>query len=209
MNGYAIIGCGGPYRIIREILTDGFIGYFDDEETEDPERLGGLDDLKDFSEGSLFIGIAALRNMLLREALIRRIGGRGDPSLTAISSRTYVAPSATVGGGSVLCPFTCVNSDASIGPHSILFSNVTVEHDSRIGANANVAPGVTFSGKVKVGDNVFVGAGATVKDGVSIGSNSVIGAGSLVLSDIPAGVVAYGSPAAVTGPNTFYRPVGA
>lgn len=43
-------------------------------------------------------------------------------------------------------------------------------------------------------DNVWLGVNVTVLKGVTIGSNSVIGAGSIVTKNIPANVVAAGSP---------------
>lgn len=52
-------------------------------------------------------------------------------------------------------------------------------------------------GPVKIGDNVWIGANAVICPGVSIGDNSVIGAGSVVTKDLPASVLAAGSPACV------------
>ncbi|MEV7872561.1 sugar O-acetyltransferase [Streptomyces sp. NPDC088124] len=48
---------------------------------------------------------------------------------------------------------------------------------------------------ITIGDNVWLGGGAIVCPGVTIGDNSVIGAGAVVTKDIPANVVAVGSPA--------------
>ena len=50
---------------------------------------------------------------------------------------------------------------------------------------------------VHIGRNCWIGAGAIIMPGVTIGDNTVIGAGSLVTCDIPANVVAYGSPCRV------------
>lgn len=50
---------------------------------------------------------------------------------------------------------------------------------------------------ITIGDNVWLGGGVIVCPGVSIGENSVIGAGSVVTADIPADVVAVGTPARV------------
>jgi maltose O-acetyltransferase len=50
---------------------------------------------------------------------------------------------------------------------------------------------------ITIGDNVWLGGGVIVLPGVSIGDDSVIGAGSVVTKDVPAGVVAVGSPARV------------
>jgi acetyltransferase-like isoleucine patch superfamily enzyme len=47
---------------------------------------------------------------------------------------------------------------------------------------------------VKVGRGTAIALGAKIIHGVSIGENSVVGAGALVLRDVPAGVLAYGSP---------------
>ncbi|MCH5461244.1 sugar O-acetyltransferase [Lactobacillus sp. LC28-10] len=47
---------------------------------------------------------------------------------------------------------------------------------------------------IRVGRNCWLGAGVIVLPGVTIGDNSVIGAGSVVTRDIPANVVAVGTP---------------
>ena len=69
-----------------------------------------------------------------------------------------------------------------------------------------------YAEKVTIGKNVWIGASTTILPGVSIGDNSVIGAGSLVTKDIPANVVAYGSPCQERRPiseadKTVYRHV--
>ena len=50
---------------------------------------------------------------------------------------------------------------------------------------------------VVIGDNVWIGAGVSIMPGVTIGDDTVIGAGSVVTRDIPAGVVAVGTPCRV------------
>jgi maltose O-acetyltransferase len=50
---------------------------------------------------------------------------------------------------------------------------------------------------IVVGDNVWLGGGAIVCPGVTIGRDTVVGAGAVVTRDLPAGVVAVGSPARV------------
>ncbi len=54
-----------------------------------------------------------------------------------------------------------------------------------------------YSFPITIGDNVWIGANVIVLPGVTIGENSVIGAGSVVTKDIPANVVAFGSPCKV------------
>ena len=57
--------------------------------------------------------------------------------------------------------------------------------------------GMQYNLPVHIGNNCWLGAGVIVMPGVSIGDNSVIGAGSVVTRDIPANVVAVGSPCRV------------
>jgi maltose O-acetyltransferase len=57
---------------------------------------------------------------------------------------------------------------------------------------------------ITIGDNVWLGGGAIVCPGVTIGEDTVVGAGAVVTRDLPAGVVAVGTPARVVreiGPN--------
>jgi maltose O-acetyltransferase len=57
--------------------------------------------------------------------------------------------------------------------------------------------GLEYGQPVDVGRNVWIGAGAIVGAGVTIGDDSVIGGGSVVVRDVPAGVLAAGSPCRV------------
>lgn len=50
---------------------------------------------------------------------------------------------------------------------------------------------------IHIGKNCWLGAGVIVMPGVTIGDNTVIGAGSVVTHDIPANVVAFGTPCKV------------
>ncbi|MDH6365275.1 galactoside O-acetyltransferase [Enterococcus sp. PF1-24] len=58
--------------------------------------------------------------------------------------------------------------------------------------------GAQYNLPIVIEKNVWLGAGVIVCPGVTIGENSVIGAGSVVTKDIPANVVAVGTPCRVT-----------
>lgn len=59
------------------------------------------------------------------------------------------------------------------------------------------AAGACFAKPVKIGNNVWVGGGVHMDHGITIGDNSIIGAGSIITRDVPANVVAAGSPCRV------------
>lgn len=86
---------------------------------------------------------------------------------------------------------------------------VTIGEDAQIGPNVQLLTGThplepeprrakwESSEPITIGDNVWLGGGVIVCPGVRIGENTVVGAGSVVTRDLPANVVAVGSPARV------------
>ena len=86
---------------------------------------------------------------------------------------------------------------------------VTVGEDCQIGPNVQLLPPthplepgprrdkLEAARPITLGDNVWLGGGVIVCPGVTIGENTVVGAGSVVTRDLPADVVAVGSPARV------------
>ena len=87
-----------------------------------------------------------------------------------------------------------------VGDYTMIGPNVTL-----VTAAHPIAPelrqkGLQYNLPVRIGRNCWLGAGVVVLPGVSIGDNTVIGAGSVVTRDIPANVVAVGSPCRVPRP---------
>ena len=84
-----------------------------------------------------------------------------------------------------------------VGDHTMFGPNVTL-----VTAGHPILPRLRelvyqFNAPVHIGKNCWLGAGVIVLPGVSVGDNSVIGAGSVVTKDIPANVVAVGTPCRV------------
>ena len=85
------------------------------------------------------------------------------------------------------------------------FLRITIGNNVRVGANCVIMDGDFHLDDPRTGppapivieDNVWLGYGVIVMKGVTIGANSVIGANSIVTKDIPANVVAAGSPCKV------------
>lgn len=84
----------------------------------------------------------------------------------------------------------------TIGENCLFGPNVTLCTTGHPIAPEHRGDGM-YSFPITIGNNVWLGANTIVMPGVTIGENSVIGAGSVVTKDIPANVVAFGSPCRV------------
>ncbi|MEM7682287.1 MAG: DapH/DapD/GlmU-related protein [Planctomycetota bacterium] len=120
------------------------------------------------------------------------VGGQGQG--VTIGPEAQVNYYAVILGGSGVV----VGARVMIGPHCVLAGG---SHDFRHPTlPARFAPSVS-QGTIVIEPDVWLGAHVTVTDGVTIGAGAVIGANSVVTRDVPAGVVALGSPARVVGPT--------
>lgn len=89
-----------------------------------------------------------------------------------------------IGGGTFIAPGVC-----------LACSGHAIDPEQR-------SQGIGTSAPITIEENVWIGANVTVCGGVTIGAGSVIGAGSTVNRDIPAGVIAAGTPCRVIRPIT-------
>lgn len=138
-------------------------------------------------------------NMADREKLLHAIFGE-------VGDNVWINPPLTAAVGKYV----------SIGSGTYANMNLTLIDDWKItiGQNVLIGPNVTlcttghpvhpahrldgmYSFPVTIGNNVWIGGNVMVLPGVTIGDNSVIGAGSIVTKDIPANVIAFGSPCRV------------
>lgn len=102
-----------------------------------------------------------------------------------------------VGNGSVMV----ARESIIIGDDALIAEHVTIrDQDHRYGEGLVTSAAGFVTAPIVIGDNVWIGAKATITRGVTIGDNSVIGANSVVTVDIPANVVAAGTPATVIRP---------
>src|SRR5690349_7727896 len=81
-----------------------------------------------------------------------------------------------------------IGDDVQIGPNvQLLTASHPLEPGPRRDKWESAEP-------ITIGNNVWLGGGVIVCPGVTIGADTVVGAGSVVVRDLPAGVVAVGSP---------------
>jgi maltose O-acetyltransferase len=124
-------------------------------------------------------------------------------------------------GSEIRPPFRCdygyqtswgARSFANFGLVVLDVARVTVGDDVQMGPNVQLLTAThpldptlrrdkwESAEPVTIADNVWLGGGVVVCPGVTIGENTVVGAGSVVVRDVPADVIAVGSPARAVRP---------
>lgn len=177
----------------REKMTTGELYFCSDEEIM-KEQLLCLEKLYDYNATRPSEGEKRL------EMLKQMCAECGD--------EVYIEPPFHSNWGGKHCHFgrnvyanfnlTCVDDNhIYVGEYTMLGPNVVLSS-----AGHPILPELRekiyqYNLPVHIGRNCWLGAGVIVLPGVTIGDGSVIGAGSVVTKDIPAGVVAYGSPCRV------------
>lgn len=178
-------------------------GYYDDAKPVGSSGPGGLPILGDTNEGiaalaggsvQAFLALGTYKSWRSYQLLKQlRDAGVRVPSLIAPSA--LVSPSAIIGDGALVMAGVFVGAELRIGDLFTAHGGVTIEHHGQIGDNVLIGPGTTLCGCVTVNDHCFLGAGTRVIPERIIGTGSITGAGSVVVRDIPAGMIALGSPA--------------
>ena len=137
-----------------------------------------------------------------REALLHRIFGECGKDVWIVPPFSInVGKYSSIGDGTYANMNLTLIADCAvrIGKRCLIGPNVTISTTGHPIAPEHRGDGM-YSFPVTIGDNVWIGANTVVLPGVTIGDNSVIGAGSVVTRDIPANVVAFGSPCHVHRP---------
>jgi acetyltransferase-like isoleucine patch superfamily enzyme len=116
-----------------------------------------------------------------------------------IRENTLIGDNVLVGTSSI------IEGNSKIGNNTRIQSMVFIPTNTIIGNNVFIGPGTVFTNDkyppsrflegAYVEDDVVIGAHATILPGVKLGKGCFIAAGSVVTKDVPAGMMAIGSPA--------------
>jgi sugar O-acyltransferase (sialic acid O-acetyltransferase NeuD family) len=156
--------------------------------------LGPVASLRDIEHDAV---IVALGDNRARREMTERLLAAGERLATAIHPRACVAPSASVGEGSMISAGAVVTPRAAIGRGVIVNTNSSVDHDSVIGDFAHVSAGATVGARCHIGAETLIALGATVVSGMTVGARSIVGSGAAVVANLPDDVVAFGVPARI------------
>lgn len=144
-------------------------------------------------------------NATLRESLLRELLGHVGEHVEVLSP-LYVdyGRNVSIGDWSFLNhgAYLMDGAPITIGSHVFVGPNLgayTAQHPL-VAEERNL--GLERALPITIEDDVWIGGDVKIMPGVTIGRGSVIGAGSVVTRDVPAGVVAMGSPCHPVRPIT-------
>lgn len=118
-----------------------------------------------------------------------------------IREKTIIGNQVSIGTGSVIEGYTTIGNRVNLQSLVYIPTNTTIEDDVFIGPNSVLTNdrypprnNAQMEGPV-IQDRARIGANVTILPGIIIGEEALIAAGSVVTRDVPAGMLAVGSPA--------------
>ncbi|MEY8213822.1 MAG: NeuD/PglB/VioB family sugar acetyltransferase [Colwellia sp.] len=130
-------------------------------------------------EGCYFlITVGHIKSATLRVKLYKEVVASGGKFATVVSSRAYVAKSASIGDGTIVMHDALINANSHVAENCIINSKALIEHDCHIKSNCHVSTAASINGGVEVGERTFFGSNAVSKQGVVIEADSFIKANS-------------------------------
>lgn len=201
-----IVGAGGFGREVLQYAIDAYtagwpyrvIGFLDD----GPQVLRGFEvsvpilgptqDPAPFTESAF---IVALGDPSARKIMADRIENHGGEIVTLLHPSAYVAPSARVGLGTVVCPFAFIGVNARVGRNVAVNIYGSVGHDAVVDDHCVISPYTSALGATHVGSQCMLGTHVTITPRVVVGAHSKVAAGSVVNRDCEPGSLLAGNPA--------------
>jgi sugar O-acyltransferase (sialic acid O-acetyltransferase NeuD family) len=134
-----------------------------------------------------------------RRGTVERLQSAGWEVSALVHPSAHVAPSTTIGSGSLIAPGVVIGARSRVGDHVVVGRGSLIGHHTELGPFATLGPGANVAGNVRMGEDVFVGMGAVVRDHVEIGASAVIAMGAVVVRDVAEGTQVRGLPATAAG----------
>ncbi len=207
-----ILGVGGYCANLIDIMRDintkrgqeifEPVGYLDDDTKKHGIKYFGLDvmgGLKDaaarFPDAYFVNGIGSAETAWKKQQIIDQVGASKERFVTLVHPSAWVAPTVTLGAGSVVAQYCVVMAGAVIGDHVKMLPQCTISYGSNVGSYSTVSTGAVTLSDVVCGVSNYLGANVSIKERVKVGDHCILGMGTVVLKDVPANSVMVGNPA--------------
>jgi sugar O-acyltransferase (sialic acid O-acetyltransferase NeuD family) len=132
---------------------------------------------------------------ITRERVFNELYNRKAKFLNLIHPTAYVAKSAKIGKGIIICPFAYIGPKSTIKDNVVLNIQSCVGHESYVGQSSFLGPGSRINGKGQCGKKCFLGTNAVINVNITLHNNSKLSIGSVLTKDCPKNSLAHGNPA--------------
>lgn len=181
-------GGDSNYRVkgfLSDVLgvLDGFKGY--------PPLLGTIKDYK-VQPNDRFI--LAIGDVAGRRRIAESILERGGEFVNLIHPTAKVNPTAEIGRGVIIFPFSHIGADSKIGDFCLLNSYSFTAHDVILGKFSEQAPHTSLGGGTITGEECFICLNAAVAPKSKLGDRVIVSQGSTVNGEIPSDSFVTGVP---------------
>lgn len=131
----------------------------------------------------------------LRKHYTDIIENKGGDFATIINPTARINPTAVIGKGSYIGPYSIVSDNVDIGSHCVLQCFNDLGHDVKVGDYVSIESYVFLGGGATVGKMSMLHTKSSVIPHKSIGENCVVGINSVVIRNVPDGHSVFGNPA--------------
>lgn len=208
-----LVGAGGFGRetaeLARSITVDGRprweVAFLDDERAKHGTRISGvevigaIDHVHELPDARVVLCTGHPGNYRSKQRIAERLGLAPERYATLVHPTAVIAPSCTLGPGTVVHAGVVTTADVCIGAHVGIMPLVVCTHDDVLEDFVTVGAGVRFAGTVHVGTGAYVGSGALIRENRTIGPWALVGMGAVVTRDVPGGEIWAGVPARHVG----------
>lgn len=197
MKDLIFVGAGGFLLEVREYFESRksreddirIKGFIDDNLGKGHAGLPHLGSINDYKIQDDDLFIITIGNVSHRSRMFELLRSKGANFYTLIHELAYVSPSAKVGEGSIISPYSIVNAHADVGNNVAINVHCSVGHESHIGNSSVLSPYAVMNGNSALGAMGFLGTRSTVFPGKRLGDKCTVDSHSIVKLDVDDGMI--------------------
>ena len=178
-----ILGAGGLGRSLAEVAKlQGLyeaVGFLDDSAKLQGSTCSGLpifgrlSSLADWREQAEWVAVGIGNNSARNEACERALAA-GYKLATIVHPWTFIAPSATLGAGTVVMAGAVIGTAAQIGTGVIVNAGAAMDHDTVVEDFGHLGVNACMAGGSQLGPRAWLQCGASLGAGVKMPEGAVL-----------------------------------